>query len=312
MVAFRRAVVTALSSRPLSSSPRLEFSESQRRLIPSLDAATWRRLERAAAELLEWNAKINVISRKDLTASTLIERHYLPSLSLLNVDGLRESLRAGARVIDVGTGGGFPGLPLAIACPESHFTLADGRGKKIKVVRECARVGGTTNVRSLQARVPEDLDDETFDFVLGRSVAALPAFLRSVAPTLRQKQNSESFSGGGVIYIKGGDFQEELTDFRPSHDLSISHLLGDALSDTGDIIAHDKRLLFFPSQALITDIATADKATAASKQRPSSSRRPSPPPRQQQKQQSQDRKGPHPKKENKKQQGGGGESYYSY
>lgn len=187
----------------------VRFLPDQRRLVPSLDAETWDRLEAAASCLLEWNAKINVVSRR-VDARALVEHHYLPSLALLNLPSFRHRFSEPLDVLDAGTGGGFPGLPLAVACPAVSFTLADARGKKLKVVDECARASAAANVRTVHARVPETFERESFDFVLGRAVTALPDFLRTVAPVLRRAADARAPIENGVLYFKGGDFDSEL------------------------------------------------------------------------------------------------------
>lgn len=209
------------------------FTAAHRQLLPQIDASTWSRLDRAASSLLEWNEKINVVSRKDV--DSIVERHYFPALALLNADPAW--CEGGRRVLDAGCGGGFPGLPLAIACPSIDFTLADGRGKKIFVVNECKEAAEVSNVRTVHGRVPDAVDGP-FDVVVGRAVAALPTFLRTVEPVLADD--------GGVWYIKGGDFTDELRalgDLRPTRNLAVSALLQDR-------IPSDKRLLFFPTDAI--------------------------------------------------------------
>ena len=152
----------------------------------------------------EWNEKINVVSRKDIDALEI--HHVLHSLAIAKVI----SFKPGTRVLDVGTGGGFPGIPLAILFPEVHFYLVDSIGKKIKVVHEVAAALGLKNVTAEQVRV--ESMSEKFDFIVSRAVTAFPAF---VALT-RKRLLKESFNDlpNGIIYLKGGDFEEEIQDFR--------------------------------------------------------------------------------------------------
>ncbi len=152
----------------------------------------------------EWNEKINVVSRKDIDALEI--HHVLHSLAIAKVI----SFKPGTRVLDVGTGGGFPGIPLAILFPEVHFYLVDSIGKKIKVVNEVAAALGLKNVTAEQVRV--ESMSEKFDFIVSRAVTAFPAF---VALT-RKRLLKESFNDlpNGIIYLKGGDFEEEIQDFR--------------------------------------------------------------------------------------------------
>ena len=148
----------------------------------------------------EWNQKINVISRKDMDA--LYEKHILHSLGIAKVMPFED----GTKVLDIGTGGGFPGIPLAILFPEVQFTLVDSIGKKITVVNAVAEGLGLTNVKAYQARA-ETIKDK-FHFVISRAVTQMPVFLT----WLRGKFEKESFNAkhNGVLYLKGGDLAEEL------------------------------------------------------------------------------------------------------
>ncbi|KAJ8613394.1 hypothetical protein CTAYLR_002232 [Chrysophaeum taylorii] len=233
------------------------FTAAQKRLLPWIDVETWERLDAAARTLLEWNQRINVVSRKGLDATTLVERHYLPALALLGVPGLRERWEEGVSVLDAGTGGGFPGLPLAIACPNAAFTLADGRGRKITVVDACAEAAAAANVRALHGRVPDDVTPRSFDFVLGRSVARLPAFIRAVEPVLRRggPRDGSLLLENGVLYVKGGDFEDELAELgvRPRRDLQLDTLIGG--------VGGDKRALFFPTSDLDSSSSSSSSSS---------------------------------------------------
>ena len=153
----------------------------------------------------EWNSKINVISRKDI--EQLYERHILHSLSIAKII----QFQPGTSVLDVGTGGGFPGIPLAILFPETSFLLVDSIAKKITVVNEVAAALKLQNVKAEHLRVEEV--KQKFDFVVSRAVTAFPKFVAMV----RTKVASQSMNGlpNGILYLKGGDFEEEISPFRP-------------------------------------------------------------------------------------------------
>jgi 16S rRNA (guanine527-N7)-methyltransferase len=149
-----------------------------------------------------WNTQINVISRKDI--DLLYERHVLHSLGIAKV----MSFLPGENVLDVGTGGGFPGIPLAILFPETQFHLVDSIGKKIKVVNEVAMALGLKNVKASHARAEEI--KEKFDFVVSRAVTQLKDFY----PWVKGKFNKASKNKlpNGILYLKGGDLTQEIAD----------------------------------------------------------------------------------------------------
>jgi len=172
--------------------------------FPNLSLEQISRFERMDLLYREWNEKINLISRKDI--DSLYEKHILYSLAIAKII----SFRPGTRILDVGTGGGFPGIPLAILFPESQFVLIDATGKKIKVVQAVAGALGLVNVTAIHTRV-EDVKEE-FDFVISRAVTAFPAFVGLVKKNVSRKPKNSL--PNGIIYLKGGDFQEELKDFK--------------------------------------------------------------------------------------------------
>ena len=152
----------------------------------------------------EWNEKINVISRKDMDG--LYEKHILHSLGIAKVMPFAD----GTKVLDVGTGGGFPGIPLAILFPEVSFTLIDSIGKKIKVVEAVSEGLGLKNVTAVHGRA-ETLK-EKFHFVVSRAVTQMPEFLRWLKGKFEKEQFNEKHNG--VLYLKGGDLAEELAGLR--------------------------------------------------------------------------------------------------
>ncbi|MFD1551351.1 16S rRNA (guanine(527)-N(7))-methyltransferase RsmG [Putridiphycobacter roseus] len=151
-----------------------------------------------------WNDQINVVSRKDF--DTFYEKHVLHSL------GIAKAINfvPGSDILDVGTGGGFPGIPLAILFPESNFYLVDSIGKKIKVVDEVKDALGLTNVIAKQVRA-EDIQHK-FDFVVSRAVTAMPKFLMWVRKKI--KKNDKNAFPNGLLYLKGGDLTDEMKPVR--------------------------------------------------------------------------------------------------
>ena len=152
----------------------------------------------------DWNSKINVISRKDI--DSLYEHHVLHSLAIAKL--IR--FRAGTKVLDLGTGGGFPGIPLAIMFPETSFKLIDGTGKKIMVVKEVAKAIGLENCDAEQLRG----EDETgkYDFVVSRAVMQLPDLARLVKKNISKTQHNSL--PNGLICLKGGNVDEEIKPFK--------------------------------------------------------------------------------------------------
>ncbi|MFA6200196.1 MAG: 16S rRNA (guanine(527)-N(7))-methyltransferase RsmG [Bacteroidales bacterium] len=156
--------------------------------------------ERLPALYAEWNEKINVVSRKDI--ENIFERHILHSLAIAKVC----SFKPNSEILDVGTGGGFPGIPLAILFPEVKFTLVDSIGKKIKVVNEVKDALGLKNVVAEQIRAEQV--NKTFDFIISRAVTQMPEFVGWVKNKISKIQYHDL--DNGLICLKGGDLTEEL------------------------------------------------------------------------------------------------------
>jgi 16S rRNA (guanine527-N7)-methyltransferase len=170
------------------------------RYFPNLSADQLDKFERLKQLYEEWNAQINVISRKDM--DEFYERHVLHSLGIAKI----MEFTAGSSVLDIGTGGGFPGIPLAILFPEVQFHLVDSIGKKIKVVNEVAQALSLKNVRATHARA-EEIKEE-FDFIVSRAVTAMPAFLTWTKGKIKARNNNPLQNG--ILYLKGGDLVEEM------------------------------------------------------------------------------------------------------
>ena len=173
--------------------------------FPDLTDAQLDQLDAIAQTVWDWNQHINVISRKD---PEVMLRHVLHSLGIAKV----MLFEPGSRVLDVGTGGGFPGLPLAVLHPETEFVLCDSIGKKIKVVQAAANAAGLNNVTALHARA-EDVEG-TYDFVVSRAVTRMAGFLSWLDGKI--KTDSVHPLPNGVLYLKGGDLTEELSEVEAS------------------------------------------------------------------------------------------------
>jgi len=173
--------------------------------FPGLTDAQLDQLDAIAQTVWDWNQRINVISRKD---PEVMVRHVLHSLGIAKV----MRFEPGSRVLDVGTGGGFPGLPLAVLHPATEFVLCDSIGKKIKVVQAAAKAAGLNNVIALHARA-EDVEG-TYDFVVSRAVTRMAGFLSWLDGKI--KTDSLHPLPNGVLYLKGGDLREELSEVEAS------------------------------------------------------------------------------------------------
>lgn len=174
----------------------------------------------------DWNLKINVVSRKDI--DELYLRHVLHSLGIAKVMEFKPK----AKVMDVGTGGGFPGIPLAILFPETQFHLVDSIGKKIKVVNEVAEGLGLKNVKTTHGRVEEVKD--TYDFIVSRAVAQMETFVRWTKGKISKKQNHDLKNG--ILYLKGGDLSEELKKYTSATIYNLPDYFTEEFFDTKKVV----------------------------------------------------------------------------
>ncbi|MDO9039643.1 MAG: 16S rRNA (guanine(527)-N(7))-methyltransferase RsmG [Lutibacter sp.] len=173
-----------------------------------------------------WNAQINVISRKDI--DELQVRHVLHSLGIAKV----QPFKPGSRILDVGTGGGFPGIPLAILYPETQFHLVDSIGKKIKVVKEVAAALDLKNVKADTIRA-EEVKGE-FDFIVSRAVTNMDEFVKWTRSKIAKKQQHELKNG--ILYLKGGDLTEELQNFPNAKLFNLTDYFEDAFFETKKVV----------------------------------------------------------------------------
>lgn len=170
----------------------------------SLTALQLEQFSRLGELYRDWNSKINVISRKDI--DNLYPHHILHSLAIAKV----LTFQPGTTLLDVGTGGGFPGIPLAILFPECQFTLIDSIGKKVRVASEVANAIGLNNVRCIQERAEEEKG--LFDFVISRAVMPLPDLVKLVRKNVSHKHNNAM--PNGLMVLKGGKLEGELHEFK--------------------------------------------------------------------------------------------------
>lgn len=174
----------------------------------------------------DWNLKINVVSRKDI--DELYLRHVLHSLAIAKVINFKD----GSSLMDVGTGGGFPGIPLAILFPNCQFHLVDSINKKLNVVREVMVGLELENVKVTHTRVEEI--NETYDFIISRAVAAMPTFVHWVKGKIAKAQNNDLKNG--ILYLKGGDLTEELQDYQTTTIYNISDFFEEDFFETKKVV----------------------------------------------------------------------------
>ena len=197
------------------------------KFLPGLPLGAADQLNQLAPIYNEWNAAINVISRKDMEAFD--ERHVLHSLAIFRA----MRFAPGSKVMDVGTGGGFPGIPLAIACPDVEFVLCDGIGKKIKVVQAVVDALGLKNVRAVHGRAEES--KEKFDFIVSRAVTRMNKFV----PWVQNRMEKRTINPwpNGILYLKGGDLDEELSEIQQTSErLDVSQWFPQPFFETKAVI----------------------------------------------------------------------------
>ena len=196
--------------------------DTLRKWFPDLEEETWNKLKDYTSLLREWNAKINLVSRKD--TDRLEIKHLAHCLTITKF--LR--LMPKARLLDVGTGGGLPGIPLAICYPEARFTLMDSIGKKVMVVEDMVKRLDLQNAEVIRARVEELPKKKSYDFVIGRAVTALPTFFGWVQNKIAK--GAKHSPANGILYLKGGDYTKELNSsgLHPAKTWNLDELLPEA------------------------------------------------------------------------------------
>jgi len=194
--------------------------------FPNLTDNQLLQFEKLEALYHDWNAKINVISRKDI--DELYTKHVLHSLAIAKV----QPFEPGTYVLDVGTGGGFPGIPLAILFPETRFYLIDVIAKKIKVVQAVADGLGLKNVKAEQMRAENVKGD--YDFIVSRAVTNMPDFYGWVKDKIK-KQNKHELKNG-ILYLKGGDLTEELKEFPKATEYNIAEFFKEEFFETKKVV----------------------------------------------------------------------------
>ncbi len=197
-----------------------------RKYFPDLTEDQINKFEQLEHLYKDWNLKINVVSRKDI--DEIYIRHVLHSLGIAKI----QQFKPGSKIMDVGTGGGFPGIPLAILFPDSEFHLVDSIGKKIKVVNEVTEGLGLQNVTSFNERV-EDIKGE-YDFIVSRAVAVMPTFVRWVKGKIAKESRHDRRNG--ILYLKGGDLTEELKDYRTVEIFELSDYFEEEFFDTKKVV----------------------------------------------------------------------------
>ena len=203
----------------------MDSSAIVEKYFPQMSAQQKAQFQELGNLYAEWNEKINVISRKDI--EHVYEKHILHALAIAKFQNL-----SGKKILDVGTGGGFPGIPLAILFPDAHFTLVDSIGKKIKVVQAITEALGLENVDAYHQRAEKTRGK--FDFVVSRGVTRMKSFLHWVNQKIQSDQPEDN---SGVIALKGGDLEEEMAEIKRMYqEVSISDYFSEPFFETKKIV----------------------------------------------------------------------------
>lgn len=195
--------------------------------FPGLKPEQYQKLAALEALYADWNAKINVISRKD--TEHFVERHVLHSMGIAKICRFKEN----AQILDIGTGGGFPGIPLAILYPQANFHLVDSIAKKISVVQAVKEALQLDNVKAEQARA-ESLKG-SYDFIVSRAVTQMPRFMAWTRGKL-QKGNDAGSMANGILYLKGGDLSEELATFPRAKQYELARHFEEEFFETKKVV----------------------------------------------------------------------------
>lgn len=197
-----------------------------KKYFPNLTKSQYAKFEALKDIYTNWNAQINVISRKDI--DELYIKHVLHSLGIAKV----QAFNSGAKILDIGTGGGFPGIPLAIMFPETNFYLVDSIGKKIKVVNEVVNELKLTNVKA--AHIRAEKVDEKFDFIVSRAVTNMNDFVKWTRNKIHK--NSKHKLKNGILYLKGGDLKQELQNFPKATTYNLSEYFKEDFFETKKVV----------------------------------------------------------------------------
>ncbi len=205
---------------------KIQFMEEIIKQFPKLTENQLLQFRKLEELYQDWNAKINVISRKDI--DELYTKHVLHSLAIAKI----QPFEPGTYILDVGTGGGFPGIPLAILFPETRFYLIDVIAKKIKVVQAVAEGLGLKNIKAEQMRAENVKGD--YDFIVSRAVTNMPDFVSWIKDKIK-KQNKHELKNG-ILYLKGGDLTEELKNFPNATEYNIAEFFSNEFFETKKVV----------------------------------------------------------------------------